>query len=260
MDVPYFSQNDHTLLETTSARECTLLLERARDLQKAVSRRMRDLNWDLYSNWDGAAVVPGQSTSSRGPIFGLTIPFLRSREQALSVERMMGRDGAGQTTAADWMRHPVIELRLTPDAFCVELVVSPSAWWDQRNLVGKLSLPRHRDALRALLGRADGDLRIGFWDGAYLSDFALTSRQLIRSGALGELMTTFGDSQDWMRAGMWYTPEDPRLSETNIVPEVCRAIGTIYPLYQFLLWTSNNNFQSFHPANAWMSSQREAQA
>jgi hypothetical protein len=158
----------------------------------------------------------------------------------------MGRDGVGASANADIYRHPVIELRITPENFAIELIMSPLSWWDQRNLIGKLSVARHRDTLRGILQQLDGDYRFGFWDGTSLNDMHLTHRQLLRGNILEEWMGTFSDSQDWMRVGVWYEPEDPALDADSILNECVHRIVALYKLYTFMLWTSNNNFQSFY--------------
>lgn len=259
MTSAYYTQQDHDDLTTRVPQDCPLLLDKCAELVRAVSRRMRDLSWDLHTYWERPGIITGRSAAATNAIYGISMPFLRSREQALLVERMMGRDGVSAPASVDWHHHPVIELRLTPENFAIELILPPSAWWDQRNLVGKLSVARHRETLRSLLARMDGDFRFGFWDGIHLSDLHLTSMQLVRSGALYELMNTFGDGQDWMRVGVWYEPEDERLTTGQITVEVVNRMAALYPLYNFFLWTSNNNFQSFHPANAWMYNSRDMQ-
>jgi hypothetical protein len=146
----------------------------------------------------------------------------------------------------DVNRHPVVELRLTPEHFTAELVLAPSAWWDQRNLIGKLSVSRHRETFRSLLQRMDGDYRFGFWDGIHLSDVHLTNRQLLRGSILEEWMSTFSDGQDWLRVGVWYEPEHPNLNAGTILSEITQRFSALYGLYNFMLWTSNNNFHSFY--------------
>lgn len=216
------------------------------ELHKALYRRMRDHNWDLHPNWDKNGMLVGRSAASSSNFVGLSMPYLRSREQAQLVERLMGRDGIDTPLHVDIHRHPVIELRLTPEHLTVELVLAPSAWWDQRNLIGKLSVQRHREAFRHLLQRMDGDYRFGFWDGIHLSDLHVTNRQLLRGSILEEWMSTFSDGQDWLRVGVWYEPDHPSLSASTVLSELTQRIGALNGLYQFMLWTSNNNFHSFY--------------
>jgi hypothetical protein len=257
MSASYFSQQDHDQLNAQPVTEALPSYTKCLDLHRTLVRRVRELGWDLHPLWERPQVLCGSSVAGDGAATAVSMPFLRSREQAATVERMMGRDGVSAPASVDWRRHPVLEVRLMPEHLAVELVLPPSAWWDQRNLIGKLSIPRHRDTLRSLITRIDGEFRFGFWHGASLSDTSLPHRQILRANALLDLLGTFGDGQDWLRMGVWYAPEDARLGESTAATEIVTAMAALYPLYAFLLWTSNNNFQSFHPANAGGYSGRE---
>jgi hypothetical protein len=246
MSQAYFTPEDFKSAPDIHA-QTTLLSDKFSELHRILYRRMRDLTWNLYPIWDKSPVIPGRSAAASGPVGGLSLPYLRSREQAVMVERLMGRDGADAPLKLELNRHPVIEMRLTEQHFAVELIVSPSSWLDQRNLVGKLSVMRHRQTLRQLLTRFDGDYLIGFWSGVHLSDAHVELRQLLRGRFLDEWMSTFCDGQDWMRVGMWYSPEDPVLATNALVPELMKRISALYHLYSFVVWTSNNNYQHFTP-------------
>jgi hypothetical protein len=221
------------------------LLAKLGELHRTLQRRMREQHWDLHTPNPGTPLVFGRSSCSSQPFTGVTVSYSRSREQAQAVERMMGRDRA-EGPQYDLYRHPVIELRLTPQAIALELVLPPSAWWDQRNFLGKLSVLRHRDALRCLLERMDGAVRIGFWEGPDLNEFHLTAWELLRCGVLHDWMSTLGDGQDWLRAGVWYAWDDAELHVNRIGGELLARAGMLYQLYTYLLWTSNNNYQNFY--------------
>lgn len=246
MSNAYFNQQDHNVLAAlpTNPRDSQQTFDKLYELHRTVYRRMRDHNYDLHPHWNKAAQLSSRSASCSSEISGLTVPYLRSREQGVLVERLMGRDSAD--LSGDIYRHPVIELRITPEHFAIELIMSPLAWWDQRNLIGKLTVARHRETLRGILQRIDGDYRFGFWDGTSLSDMHMTSRQLLRGNMLDEWMGTFADGQDWMRVGVWYEPEDAVLADNNILNEVVQRMMALQKLYTFMLWTSNNNFQTFY--------------
>jgi hypothetical protein len=162
------------------------------------------------------------------------------------VERLMGKEQIGHAGEIDTYRHPVIELRLTPEHFTIELLLSPAAWWDQQNFIGKLELPAHRVHLRAVMTGMERDFCSGFWQGVQLGDMHLTNAELLRGRILDEWMDTFADGQDWLRMGKWYDPSDPALDADHILGEVFTRINALYSLYTFLLWTSNNNFQAFY--------------
>jgi hypothetical protein len=242
----YFSHEDFSSLSSSSAQDTQVVYDKFVELHNALHRRMRDHNWDLHPNWDKNNMFVGRSAASSNNFVGLALPYLRSREQAQLVERLMGRDGLDSPLNVDIHRHPVVELRLTPEHFTVELVLAPSAWWDQRNLIGKLSVGRHREAFRGMLQHMDGEYRFGFWDGIHLSDAHLTNRQLLRGSILEEWMSTFSDGQDWLRVGVWYDPNHPALNASTVLMDVTQRIDALYKLYTFMLWTSNNNFHSFY--------------
>lgn len=253
----YFNADDFGALFSPTSQ---IVQEKMLTLHATLRRRMREANWDLHPNWTQPKILAFRSAARMGDTgmlsSALALDYLRSKEQAQLVERLMGRDQPASATTCDIRRHPVIEVRITPEHLAVELVLSPAAWWDQRNLVGKLSIPRHREALRSLIQRMDGDTRFGFWNGIDLNDMHLTSRQLLRGTTLDEWMSTFGDGHDWLRVGVWYTPGHEALEESNIVGELVRRIGALYNLYTFALWTSNNNFQSFYRATPNVSNPR----
>lgn len=246
MDGAYFTSDDHKTLGNPPNQAVEGVAEKFHELHRLLYRRMRDRNWDLHPHWDKNAIITSRSAASASEISGLVLPYLRSKEQRQLVERLMGRDGHGTATSSDIHRHPVLELRVTPTHLAVELIMSPFSWWDQRNLLGKLSVDRHRQTLRSLFGEIDGDFRFGFWEGTELSDMHLTARQVLRGNVLEEWMGTFSDGQDWLRVGVWYDIESSQLQTDSILSEMLKRMSSLYRLYTFMLWTSNNNFQSFY--------------
>jgi hypothetical protein len=248
----YFSKRDHELLafdgeHTTSGdNDLQSVYDKFFELHNSLYRRFRDHNYDLHPHWNHAALISSRSAACTGETTALALPYFRSKEQATLVERLMGRDGLDWQTDVEIYRHPVIELRLTPKHFAVELVLSPYAWWDQQNFIGKLAIARHRDTLRGIFQRMGGDFRFGFWDGIDLDDMHLTTQQLVRGNYLNDWMSTFCDGQDWLRLGTWYDVEDAALEPGRILSEVTQRIGALQSVYSFLLWTSNNDFHSFY--------------
>lgn len=248
----YFSVKDHGQLTFTGDHtaagdnELQLVYDKFFELHKSLHRRLRDNNLDLHPHWNHSSIISNRSASCSAQTDTLTLAYFRSKEQAQLVERLMGRDGMGWNCDVEIYRHPIIEVRLTPNHVAVELVVTPYAWWDQQNFIGKMAIPRHRDQFRSILQRIPGDFRIGFWDGTDLSDMHLLTNQLVRGNYLYDWMSTFCDGQDWLRMGMWYEPNDPALDAGRITSELVHRIGALYSVYSFLLWTSNNDFHSFY--------------
>lgn len=244
MSTAYFTRNDYEATASLPSRDTQPVYDKLGELHRTLYRRMRDNNYDLHPHWNKTRLISSYSGAASGEIKGLSLPYLRARERGILVERLMGREGADLST--DIYRHPVIELRITPENFAIELIMAPQSWWDQRNLIGKLSVARHRDTLRGILQRISGDFRFGFWDGTHLSDMHLTSTQLLRGKFLDDWMSTFADGQDWLRVGVWYEPLAPALDTSHILNEVVERVLALHKLYNFMLWTSNNNFQTFY--------------
>jgi hypothetical protein len=246
----FYFDGDHAALAagqaTTGSDELQTIHAKLLDLHTALYPRMRNHGLDLHPRWQKTSIVSRESAAELDPVQSVVLTYFRSREQAEMVERLMGKDRITAGCQVDTYRHPVIELRLTPDHFVVELILSPYAWWDQRNFIGKLERPNQRQAFRRLLRDLDDDYRFGFWNGVHLSDMHLTNGELQFGRVLDEWMDTFADGQDWLRVGKWYTPYNAALSTDNILSEVLRAIKSLHSIYQFMLWTSNNNFHAFY--------------
>lgn len=215
------------------------------DLHEALVARMRLRDIDLTPyHQDGAMLINKSVVTHQETPHILTLSYFRAPDQAKRVEDLM--DIMDKDTTIDICRHPVIEIRLTPESFSVELVLSPFAWWDQQNLVGKLEIDRQQHLLRQIVSEMDTSYCFGFWEGLHLSEMHLTSWELAQSGVLREWMNTFADGVDWLRFGKWYALDNECLDESCIVDEVMDRINELYRVYEFILWSSNNNYQPFY--------------
>jgi hypothetical protein len=248
----YYFQGDHLALvkdngqSVNASADLQHVYSKFFDLHTAIHPRVRNHNLDLHPRWQKSSIVSRESAACLEQSSTLVLTYFRSREQAELVERKMGKESGSQVSEVDTYRHPVIELRLTPDHFAIELILSPYAWLDQQNLIGKLELPHHRTAFRNLLRTMPGDYRFGFWNGLHLGEMNLSISELLRGRILDEWMDTFADGQDWLRVGMWYAPEDPALDASCILPEIFNTVKSLHGLYNFMLWSSNNNFGDFY--------------
>jgi hypothetical protein len=240
----FFTYTDHeTLFQDDFQMNCQTVINKMQDLHTSVRDKVRLNDWDLHPHWQKSQMISDVSSAADNePENTLVVAYYRSQEQARLVENLMGI----QNDDVQPYRHPVIEMRIAPQYFAIELVLSPYAWWDQQNFIGKFGLQRHRQALRHILQRMGGDYRFGFWGGECLHDMHLTSWQLLQGRVMDEWVDTFADGQDWLRFGVWYEPECIQLNRENIVHEAVQRIGDLYQLYDFLLWSSNNNYREFY--------------
>lgn len=217
------------------------------ELHHTLYDRFRAQSWDLYPYWEADRLLSRVSAAGGTASDVNALIYLRSAEQARTVEENMGLESRSRSySGVNANRHPVIEVRSTSDHFAVELIISPDAWWDQQNVIGKLEMDRHRVGLRSLLRSMKPDYCFGFWGGERLSDMHLTARQLVQGNILSEWLGTFADSQDYLRFGVWYEHDDPALDPRSIAAEVYSRLADLYSLYNFLVWTSNNNYRGFY--------------
>jgi hypothetical protein len=223
--------------------ECEMnpFTEKMQQLNQELYRQLRSYGINLHPDWNQP--VSFETISDPFAQDVVAIRYSRGRGEAQAVASMMS-DGHECEMSTDC--HPAIEIRITPDHFAIELVIAPSAWWDQQNLVGKLTVERQRSDFYRLLSQLSCEVQIGFWQGAYLSDVRLSSCDVYNPRILNEWMNTFAEGQDWVRAGVWYDLSDEALSAENIVSEVFQRVCELYKLYSFITWTSDNDFRAVY--------------
>ena len=248
----YFTPDDYRNLVAAEVND--LLTEsglprvhhRLLNLGQALSPRIKQRHFDLHLNPEIPGGVTRTSACAPLPEAVATLTYMRSAADARLVETAMGRDALSMAQHIEARRHAVIEVRLSPEQFVVELVVSPEAWYDQQNFFGKMSSGAHRDRFYDLLSALQGDYVLGFWRGIQLTDTHLSAAKLPPAPILFEYYDTFAPRRDWLRIGRWYDPEDSALQEDQIVGEVFRRIGELYALYIFIAWSDKNNFRSLY--------------
>lgn len=244
----YFQPDDFNAvltIETGSTDEPQRVHHKLVKLHRELYPRLKQHGIDLHPN---TGVPGGVSAGSNATPFAtpaMTLTYMRATSEASVVERVMGREvtHAGEINAR---LHPVLEIRIMPDSFAVECLVAPDAWYDQQNFAGKLSIHQHRIAFSRLLYAMEQQYCLGFWSGIYLNDMHLLTDRLPPAKILLEYMDTFAAGRDYIRVGKWYAPDDPLLDSANITGEILQRIKELYAIYDFILWTSNNNFHNFY--------------
>lgn len=215
-------------------------------LHAFLNDRIRMYDLDLHPQQSPCRCIINRTAAGTQYSDVVTIAYMRSEDQSQLVEKLMGIEPEGETRSRALVRHPVIEVRLSADALAIELIVSPDAWWDQKNLIGKMELRRQRDYLRRMLRSMDEQYRFGFWEGTHLSDMHLSTWQLLQGNVLTEWLGTFADEQDWLRLGVWYDSASLDLRNPDVAHLVWQHVTELYQVYEFLLWTSNNNYHDFY--------------
>lgn len=234
------------LITVSTDADVRTAIEQLEKLHEHIQEEFTALNYNLnIVNQRKAGLVRHHSATSLQEGLTLALQYLRTPAQAVTVERLMGREEIASIHNIDARRHPVIEVRLSQRHFTVELVLSPDAWWDQQNLVGKLSVPRHRHTLYQLLQALTPHYRMGFWQGPHLSEMHLTANQFQHPPVMDQWQSTFEANSDWWRVGTWYDLDDSAVQDSTIFDTVMTDIGHLYPIYNHVMWMSDNNFRDF---------------
>lgn len=245
----YFSPQDFASLEAAEedallrSPRFELLRQRFLELHRRLSSQFHTHNLPLHiydrEPLRAQSIAAGMSYT---PV--LAIDYLRPEDKSRAVERVMGRAefSAGRIEAD---RHPAIELRLTREYFTLELVVPPTARVDQENLAGKLRVERQRLQFFDALARLDRSFRLGYWRGLHLSEMHLEGRYFRQPSILQEWLDTFDAGRDWLRLGLWFTPQSPELDETILIPTLTLRIKALYRVYEEIGWTSANDYREF---------------
>lgn len=219
--------------------------EQLQALHQAVYEQVRLNNLDLNLIHSESHTVQQNSVSDSNAKNALSVVYLRTRGQAVQVERLLGREEVANLNTIEARRHPVIEIRISPEHLAVELLLSPDAWWDQQNLMGKMTVGRYRLEFYSLLQTFDVHYCMGFWRGIHLSDMHLSAKHFRHPRIMDEWLSTFQPSADWLRLGIWYAWGDERLQE-NAANEIAKQVKALFAVYQHILWTSDNNFREFY--------------
>ncbi|MFW5692038.1 MAG: hypothetical protein ACOCX3_01670 [Chloroflexota bacterium] len=247
----YFTRDHHNAVLASLRDDPLAQAERERafnhmrELHKSLYPLITQHRLSLHPNVEVPGGVAYTTTVSAFEVDALSLTYMRSAAEAEVVEGMMGRDGVSTSDGLRARHHPVIELRLTPDHFAVELVVAPFAWYDQQNFAGKLTISQHRSAFFELLRELDDNYRLGFWSGIHPGEMNLEIEKLPPQTVLFEFLDTFAAGRDWLRIGRWYGPEDDNLNGRDFKRIVLQHIQSLYGVYEFIIWSSNNNFQTF---------------
>lgn len=215
-------------------------------LHKSIAPRMHKHGIELYPVGEGPHAVMADSTAATHETAVLSVIYMRPRSSARVIEDIMGLDAMHRDSGIDPRRHPVIELRLTPHDFTIELVASPDAWYDQQNLIGKLRVEEHRNTLYQMLRDFDANYSLGFWAGLHLDEMHVGSQQMPPPRVLFQWLETLAAESDYFRVGAWYEPDDERLSEDHLAREVYHRVRELHQVYTFMAWSSNNDFSKFY--------------
>jgi hypothetical protein len=147
----------------------------------------------------------------------------------------------------------MIAMRIDKEGFAVELFVSDKAWVDGQNLKNRLQEnAQQRTLLRKLLAELGGEhtLRLSHYVRSeegyahYEELVRAKASRLVNVGMLNSTMDKYKPGGHDLRLGIYYKPEDKRLSSENIASEILARIEQLYPVYAFLSWSPKNDYRT----------------
>lgn len=246
----YFTPSDHQAMRQVQQSPDSAPVQEAwrrmDALHSGLHQRLQQYNIALSPNPQTGQAVGVQTLTSPLPQDALSIIYTRSRAQAVTVENLMGRDSVNVSNTVRLLHHPAVEVCLSPEHLAVELVIAPTAWYDQQNFVGKLSIKQHREDFYALLEKVPGRCLMGLWGGLRPQDSHIDLSKLPPKVLLYEYLDTFAAGRDWLRFGYWYEPADDDIDAQHISATLFADIEALYQPFRFIAWTSDNNFRRFY--------------
>lgn len=248
---PFFTQEDHATFtenKVTSSRydkERCKIRDKFLALHDALYPEMRRIGLALYPHWHSPNIVSTWYVGRIEQIWFMKLRYLRSRSEVQAIEEMMGVPKLLDYSETQYTKHPMIDIRIDSDYLAIELLVTDKAWLDAQNFKKKVEQHKaERQHLIHLLRNLGHDYIFGGWPDTSKPELIKTAADLANEERLLAWVSQFDPGYNWLRLGIWYTDyEDFRLTTGRIVEEVLYRFKQLYPVYQFLLWTPDNNFR-----------------
>jgi hypothetical protein len=254
-DDPFFSLQDHAAFtedKVTSSR-FDKERQRVRDqflaLHDVLYPEIRRQELEIHPHWHKPNIVSTWYIGRVEQIWFMKLRYLRSRAQVQAVEKMMGIPKPLDYTETQYTKHPMMDIRIDSRYLAIELLVTEWAWWDAQNF--KYKIERHEAERRKfiqILQSLGHDYIFGGWPDTSKPELITTAADLANADQLLGWLSKFEPGTSWLRLGIWYdvrtTPDDFRLRTGRIVGEILHRFEQLYPAYQFLLWSPDNDYQS----------------
>lgn len=263
-DELYFSPADYAVFGNSLAANAEYDAERERvrsklaSLHQTIFPEIRKSKWDLHPHWMTQWLISASRISPATP----RINFMTLRySKAETIIKLMKKeliDDFGHFYA-----NAMLAARIDDEGFAVELLVSEKAWVDAQNLKNRLQNgAEERGHFRNLLAELGGEHTFSLSqfvrnDGlptTYQEIFRAKASRLVNVGMLNGTMDKYKPGGHDLRLGIQYPPDDKRLSKDEIVDEILKRFGQLYPIYAFLSWSPKNDFRK--PKNGHQKSSR----
>ncbi len=249
----YFSLNEHAVFEQGIARSAEYDGERERvhdkleALHKVIYPEIRRRKWDLHPHWMPQWLIsPFRLSPATQRIDFMTLRYSKAETTIKLMKKKFIED------FGSFYANAMVAARIDREGFAIELFVSEKAWVDGQNL--KLRLAdgaEQRGALRSMLADLGGEhtLRLSQFVQSeeerwvYREVLRAKASRLVNVGMLNSTMEKYTPGRHDLHLGIYYEPDDPRLSKDNIAEEILKRLEQLYPVYAFLSWSPKNDYR-----------------
>ena len=254
----YFSLADYAVFENGlgTSPDYDGERERVKDkltaLHRAIYPAIRKNKLDLHPHWMTQWLISASRISPATPrIDFITLRYSKPEATIKLMKQELFED------FGHFYANAMIAVRIDKEGCAVELFVSDKAWVDGQNLKHRLQVSaEERGYFRDLLAELDGEysFRLGRFfrndEGFTRYEQVLRAKasRLVNIGVLNSTMDKYKPGGHELRLGIYYPPEDKRLSEEHIADELLARIAQLYPIYAFLSWSPQNDYRTVNHA------------
>lgn len=253
-DQLYFSPTDYAVFETklTANAEYDGERERVKDklvlLHREIYPAMRKSKWDLHPHWMTQWLISASRISPVTPrIDFMTLRYSKPETTIKLMKKELFED------FGHFYANAMIAARIDKEGLAVELYVSDKAWVDGQNLKQRAqSSAEERGHFRTLLAELGGEhtFRLSQFvrneEGYTRFEEVMRAKasRLVNVGMLNSTIEKFKPGGHDLRLGIYYKPDDKRLSADNIAEEILLRIEQLYPIYAFISWSPKNDHRN----------------
>jgi hypothetical protein len=250
-DDPYFGPADYATFaaDKVGNSRCDKERQKIRDkfleLHEVLYPQLQRQRWDLHPHWHKPNIVSTWYIGRIEQIWFMKLRYLRSRAQVQAVEQMMAIPKPLDYSETQYTKHPMLDIRIDSEYLAIELLLTDQAWWDAQNFKHKVEgHDEERRQFIQILQSLGHDYIFGGWPDSSKPQLITTAADLADEKRFMKWLTSFKPGWNWLRLGIWYNDHsDFRLTTARIVEEILYRFKQLYPVYQFLLWTPENNYR-----------------
>jgi hypothetical protein len=249
----FFSPPDYAVFEQGLANSAEYDGERQRvhnkleSLHELLYPEIRRRKWDLHPHWMKQWLISAYRISpATQRIDFMTLRYSKAETTIKLMKKTFIED------FGSFYANAMLAMRVDREGFAIELFISEKAWLDGQNFKARLAADaKERGALRSMLADLGGDyiVRLSMFERSeevrwsYREVVRAKASRLVNVGMLNSTMEKYMPGRHDLRLGVYYEPNDKRLSVDNLADEILKRLEQLYPVYAFLSWSPKNDFR-----------------